>query len=282
MGMQSENGAPMIGCDAWTSFITFVTPGTERQHVCSRFRALYEADPCKAFKLAMRFGNLREGGFGTVDMKSWVACMEVVWEMNPRHIILNIRNIMEHVSCKWALTLLKHFSNPDETHRNNYWGNLLLAEKHKEHRQSFRVSLVLEERNRIPLYDFKQRELFLAKAQLAADAAELRRKKRFDAHVKVLEEFVEEHVCMPGVIDNIFQILQPKPLSLKTKTFEVCRKVWVPKNAEVAFEFFKFQVECARSQELLYEQQIWTYFDELAVLKVCTLLGHVIWDGALC
>ena len=30
--------------------------------------------------------------------KSWVACMEVVWEMNPGHcdIILNIRNIMEH------------------------------------------------------------------------------------------------------------------------------------------------------------------------------------------
>jgi hypothetical protein len=30
--------------------------------------------------------------------KSWVACMEVVWEMNPGHcdIILNIRNIMDH------------------------------------------------------------------------------------------------------------------------------------------------------------------------------------------
>jgi hypothetical protein len=265
----SENDAPMHKCDSmWLSFMTFVTPGTNKDTVQQRFASLYVANPEKAFKLAMRFGNLRQGGFGTADMQSWLACMEVVWAANPRHIVVNIRNIMLHVSCKWALTLLKHFSNPSDTHRNNYWGNLLLTEKQKEHRMSYRVSTVLEERKKIPLYDADARKKCLDKAQEAADNCELRRKKRFDAHVKVLEEFVEEHVRMPGVIDSIFQILQPKPMSLKTKTFEVRKKVWIPRSMEVGKEFAWFQLERARREELEFEQNMWTFFGEVPMLQV--------------
>ena len=37
----------------------------------------------------------------------------------------------QHVSCKVALVMLKHFSNPSEDHPNNYWGNLELIEKER-------------------------------------------------------------------------------------------------------------------------------------------------------
>lgn len=139
LAVESENGSSMHACDSdWTSFYAYVTPGTDRQTVQERFAVLYDKDRGRAFRYAMRFGNLRDGSCGTADMQSWMACMEVVWEKNPLHLIANIRCIMEDVSCKWALTLLKHFSNPDESHGNNYWGNLMLAEQHKKHRLSYR------------------------------------------------------------------------------------------------------------------------------------------------
>ena len=94
---------------------------------------------------------------------------------------------------------------------------------------SYRLSKVLRKLRNTPVWDPKLRDELQKMAQNAADQCQLRRKAGFDAHVKVLQEFLEKVVNMPGVIDNIFQILQPKPLSLKTKTFEVRRTVTVPR-----------------------------------------------------
>ena len=103
--------------------------------------------------------------------------------------------------------LLKHFSNfTDETHVNNYWGNKQAAESKKEVRKSFRPAEILRERKNLPLWMSWQREELLNEASKAANEAQLRRKRRFDAHFNVLKEFVEEHLQMPGVIDEVFQV----------------------------------------------------------------------------
>lgn len=225
----TENGAPMAKCDMWDSFFVYTTPGTDKDKVQSNFKVLYTADKAKAFRYAMRLGHLREGSGGSADMHNWMACMEVIWQSNPLHIISNIRYIMEDVSCKMALVLFKHVSNLESKNNNNYWENEESIIKKREYMMSYRLSKVLQKLRNTPVWDPALRDELQKMAQGAADQCQVRRKARFDAHVRVLEEFLEKEVDMPGVIDNIFQILQPKPLSLKTKTFEVRKTVTVPR-----------------------------------------------------
>lgn len=95
MLLKTENGSRGEECDPWKTFITYTTPGTERADVKQRFEVLYKLDRSRAFRYGMMLGNLRHGGGGKADMKSFVACMEVIWELNPKHVTANIKCIMQ-------------------------------------------------------------------------------------------------------------------------------------------------------------------------------------------
>ena len=249
----------------WISFLTYATPGTSREDVKSRFEPLLLQNPGKAFLHAMMIGNLREGGGGRADMKTFMACMEVIWDKKPHLIIANIKFIMMDVSCKMGLILLKHFSNlDDEENTNNYWGNLAAIENKKQLRLSFRPNLILQERRQLPIWAGCHRAELLSKAQQAADEAQLRRKRRFDAHGKVLQEFVES-LAMPGVIDDVFQIVQPKA-AVKDKTYNVLEDLWHAKCLEVQQAFTSFAFELARKDELEDELAQITWLSEGAML----------------
>lgn len=178
----TENGAAGYKLDAWCDFLAKTFPDTEAEDVRQRFSRLYEEDPRRAFKYAMLLGNLRKGGGGRGNMNGFVACMDVVWEKNPMHVVVNVANIMELVSAKMMLVshplsklpklllnfaflpqvLLKHFSNPSPQHRNNYWGNLQAIKDLEERRATFRSSHAVKQE---------------------------RRKRRFEGHFAVVQEF---------------------------------------------------------------------------------------------
>jgi hypothetical protein len=92
----TENGSLAVGGqNKWALFAVHTTPGTSRYMVMRDFAELYDMDRRKAFCMAMMFGNLRQGGGGRADMPTFMACMDVIWEKNPQHIISNIRAIMQ-------------------------------------------------------------------------------------------------------------------------------------------------------------------------------------------
>lgn len=225
----TENGSLAAGANEWVLFAIHTTPGTSRHCVMRTFSKLYDMDRRKAFCMAMMFGNLRKGGGGRADMPTFMACMDVIWRNNPQHIVSNIRFIMEvrdfssasiccivcvlicgcyeqHVSCKMALVMLKHFSNPSEDHPNNYWGNLDLIEKRKCHRMTYRPAVVMDEYDRIPYWVHWEKTELKQKADDARIEVARRRERRFNAHVRMLEDFFIQKVCVDGFIDELFQV----------------------------------------------------------------------------
>ncbi len=90
-----------------------------------------------------------------------------------------------------GLVILKHLSNPDPKHRNNFWGLIDLMAERKEHRLSFRPTQIMKDHIQLPFWFHEERIDLWKKAQEAANTQQLRRKKRFDAHVQVLQDFVE-------------------------------------------------------------------------------------------
>lgn len=58
----TEKGSLAVGCSEWVSFVTSITPGTEKDEVKRRFRPLFREDPLRAFRRAMMHGNLRRYG----------------------------------------------------------------------------------------------------------------------------------------------------------------------------------------------------------------------------
>lgn len=99
----TENGAAGYQLDMWCQFLAKTFPDTPREDVWQRFSLLYDEDPSRAFKYAMLLGNLRKGGGGRGNTNGFVACMDVVWEKNPMHVVANVANIMELTSAKMML-----------------------------------------------------------------------------------------------------------------------------------------------------------------------------------
>ena len=219
----NENGSLAYTLDAANSFLIHVLPNSPKEDVIRLFQPLYAQCPETAFKLAMMFGNLRKGGGGRPSMNGFVACMEHVWTKHPAHIIANVENIMDDVSCKMMLVLLKHLSNlHDPENSNNYWGNLDLIEKKKSKRW---------ERTDKP----DSPEARLAKKQ--------KRKDRFAGHVHVLEEFSRH--CFHHE-NCLFQIVQPKACVQARKTYPFDVTVPVPRTEMVRdrFELFCRWMHC--------------------------------------
>ena len=164
--------------------------------------------------------HLRKDCGGRLNPRCFVACMEFIWNRNPRHIICNIQNIMEDTSVKWGLVLLKHFSNPDELHPNNYWGNLAMADARKEHVKAYRGD---------KKYDKPSWDAHTVKQQ--------RRLARFQGHLCVVEEFSK-------TLDTPFNggalhVMQPKA-NLKAKKSFMQMQVLEPKNELVKEKFDRF------------------------------------------
>ena len=97
--------------------------------------------------------------------------------------------VWQDVSCKVGLLLLKHFSNQDTKHPNNYWGFLDMMENRKTHRRSFRTGVVMEEFHRLPWYCYWEKEKLLEEAQEAINFDKIRRKANFDRHMGMLKAF---------------------------------------------------------------------------------------------
>jgi hypothetical protein len=218
----NEKGCAAVLADEWNSLLLNVFPDTPRQQVYDAFGPLYDRDPENAFRFAMMFGNLRKGGGGRTNMNAFFACMEVVWAKNPRHLVANVKGIMDHVSCKAALTLLKHLSNhADQSSPNNYWGNLQRIEDRANLRKSFAA---------------KDRARRIARAQ---------------GHMRVLQEFVDD--CLGPPFRSIMQVLQPKAW-VKKKTVPLKRQCLVPRTPLIAERFDLFRKRMHPMLEELEEQ----------------------------
>lgn len=216
---ENEKGAAAYYClDAANQFLLQVLPSTPKEDVLSMFQPLYADNPDLAFKLAMMFGNLRPGGGGRPNMGAFVACMEHVWAQNPAHLTANIENIMEDVSCKMALVLLKHLSNLDDpASPNNYWGNLDLILKKKEKKWARTDDTWSEQ----------------AKA-----TKKQKRRDRFAAHLRVLEEFAAS--LNDPSITSAFQIVQRRANLPPRKTCTVDIKVPVPETEKIRVKYEEF------------------------------------------
>jgi hypothetical protein len=216
----NEKGAPAYDVDQGNQLLLQILPTSSKEEVLEIFEPLYAASPAMAFQLAMMFGNLRPGGGGRPNMNAFVACMEHVWLQNPAHITRNIECIMEDVSCKMMLVLLKHFSNlgDNSSSPNNYWGNLALIQAKKEKSWA---------RNDKPMDE----DTILRKKQ--------KRRDRFAAHVRTLQSFMEEKLDQ-SLFSSIFQIVQPKACVNNSKTYAVEMFGPIARTEGVAakFDFF--------------------------------------------
>ena len=172
----------------------------------------------------MMTANLRSGCGGRLNFSCFVACMESIWGVNPLHIISNIGNIMEDISVKWGLILLKHFSNPDANHPNNYWGNRELARAKKNRMETYRQGCK---------YTNHSWDVHAANQQ--------RRFARFQGHFRVVDEF--SRTLAAPFNSGPFQVVQPKA-NLKAKTSPVKMRVLEPRNALVKEKFDKFLAMC--------------------------------------
>ena len=216
----NEKGGAAYDVDRANQLLLQILPTSSKEEVLEIFQPLYAANPAMAFQLAMMFGNLRPGGGGRPNMNAFVACMEHVWTQNPAHVTENVECIMQDVSCKMMLVLLKHFSNlgDNSSSPNNYWGNLALIQAKKEKKWA-RAD------------DPKKEETILAKKQ--------KRRDRFAAHVRMLQSFMEEKLD-PSLFSSIFQIVQPKACVSKDKTYAAQMYGPIARTGEVAAKFDLF------------------------------------------
>lgn len=251
----NEKGALGYALDPWLHFLEQVFPDTSAEEVADAFRPLYKEDPKLAFKYAMLFGNLRKGGGGKCNMNAFVACMDVIWATDPMHIVANVENIMDvspsshlslllpktfltkmcktqDVSCKMMLVLLKHFSNPDPKHLNNYWGNLAAIAARKQLRCSFSKSAAVEDTD--SFHDYRD----------IATVSKARRKKRFEGHQHTLEAFLSSshfQDCYYIQEEGIFSILQPKVWVRQPKAVTCKVNKLMPRSSAVAEQWEAFQ-----------------------------------------
>jgi hypothetical protein len=182
--------------------------------------------------------NLRPGGCGRLCMHAFIACMEVVWRKNPKHVIDNIKHIMEDVSCKMGLLLLKHFSNPDTEHPNNYWGNLDKIKERENLRQAWEYG---------PLHREDVQEFRLQ-----------RRRSRFQGRMRVLEEFVQ---FLGPPFENVFEVVQPKACVMK-RVVSTRKRVLVPKTKLVEDKFNFFLSVYDMLQEFFNERDFLVAFEQ--------------------